>query len=90
MLPTEQALHAFDTIVEKGKDFNLTLAGLKALASLRMEKGYRDYGHDMDNLDTSDAITSFLILCAIEFSNVDLVSPAILKKREGSKGRMLY
>ena len=27
-------------------------AGLKALASLRMEKGYRDYGHDMDNTDT--------------------------------------
>ena len=26
--------------------------GLKALGSLRMEKGYRDYGHDMDNTDT--------------------------------------
>ncbi|MGA8248268.1 MAG: FAD-dependent oxidoreductase [Nocardioides sp.] len=25
--------------------------GLKALASLRMEKGYRDYGHDIDNTD---------------------------------------
>ena len=30
----------------------LVHAGLKALASLRMEKGYRDYGHDMDNTDT--------------------------------------
>ncbi|MDH4181832.1 MAG: FAD-dependent oxidoreductase, partial [Betaproteobacteria bacterium] len=28
-------------------------AGLKALASLRMEKGYRDYGHDLDNTDTA-------------------------------------
>jgi glycine cleavage system aminomethyltransferase T len=27
-------------------------AGLKALSSLRMEKGYRDYGHDIDNTDT--------------------------------------
>jgi len=26
-------------------------AGLKALASLRLEKGYRDYGHDIDNTD---------------------------------------
>jgi glycine cleavage system aminomethyltransferase T len=26
--------------------------GLKALASLRMEKGYRDYGHDIDNTDS--------------------------------------
>jgi 4-methylaminobutanoate oxidase (formaldehyde-forming) len=27
-------------------------AGLKALASCRMEKGYRDYGHDIDNTDS--------------------------------------
>ncbi|HEX4472325.1 MAG TPA: FAD-dependent oxidoreductase [Nocardioides sp.] len=26
-------------------------AGLRALASLRMEKAYRDYGHDIDNTD---------------------------------------
>ena len=25
---------------------------MQALGSLRMEKGYRDYGHDMDNTDT--------------------------------------
>jgi len=50
-IPTEQALHVYDTIVETGKEFNLSHAGLKALGSLRMEKGYRDYGHDMDNTD---------------------------------------
>lgn len=50
-IPTEQAVHVYDTIVEAGKAFGLTHAGLKALGSLRMEKGYRDYGHDMDNTD---------------------------------------
>ncbi len=30
-----------------GKNFGLRHAGLKALSSLRMEKGYRDYGHDI-------------------------------------------
>ncbi|MDM8537531.1 FAD-dependent oxidoreductase [Desulfobacterales bacterium HSG17] len=50
-IPTEQAVHVYDTIVEAGKNFNLVHAGLKALGSLRMEKGYRDYGHDMDNTD---------------------------------------
>ncbi len=50
-IPTEQAVHVYDTIVEAGKKFNLSHAGLKALGSLRMEKGYRDYGHDMDNTD---------------------------------------
>jgi 4-methylaminobutanoate oxidase (formaldehyde-forming) len=50
-IPSEQATHVYDHIVEAGEEFNLRHAGLKALASLRMEKGYRDYGHDMDNTD---------------------------------------
>ncbi|MGH8939479.1 MAG: glycine cleavage T C-terminal barrel domain-containing protein, partial [Actinomycetes bacterium] len=35
-----------------GAAAGLRHAGLKALASLRMEKGYRDYGHDIDNTDS--------------------------------------
>ena len=50
-IPAEQATHVYDLIVEKGKAYGLRHAGLKALASLRMEKGYRDYGHDIDNTD---------------------------------------
>ena len=51
-IPAEQAVHVYDRIVEAGKNFDLRHAGLKALASLRMEKGYRDYGHDIDNTDS--------------------------------------
>ena len=50
-VPTEQAVHVYDRIVAAGPEFGLRHAGLKALASLRMEKGYRDYGHDIDNTD---------------------------------------
>lgn len=50
-IPAEQATHVFDMVAEKGKEYGLRFAGLKALASLRMEKGYRDYGHDIDNTD---------------------------------------
>ena len=50
-VPTEQAVHVYDLIVSAGETFGLRHAGLKALASLRMEKGYRDYGHDIDNTD---------------------------------------
>lgn len=50
-VPAEQATHVYDRIVDAGSAFGLRHAGLKALASLRMEKGYRDYGHDMDNTD---------------------------------------
>lgn len=51
-IPSEQATHVYERVVAAGETFGLRHAGLKALASLRMEKGYRDYGHDIDNTDT--------------------------------------
>jgi len=50
-IPAEQATHVYDRIVDAGRELGLVHAGLKALGSLRMEKGYRDYGHDIDNTD---------------------------------------
>ncbi len=51
-IPAEQAVPTYDRLVEEGERVGLRHAGLKALASLRMEKGYRDYGHDIDNTDS--------------------------------------
>jgi glycine cleavage system aminomethyltransferase T/glycine/D-amino acid oxidase-like deaminating enzyme len=51
-IPTEQATHVYDRLVEAGEPLGARHAGLKALASLRMEKAYRDYGHDIDNTDS--------------------------------------
>ena len=51
-IPAEQAMHVYEQVVAAGAAFGLRHTGLKALASLRMEKGYRDYGHDIDNTDT--------------------------------------
>ncbi len=51
-VPSEQAVHVYDRLVAAGPAFGLRHAGLKALASLRLEKGYRDYGHDIDNTDS--------------------------------------
>ena len=51
-IPAGQAVHIYDRLVEAGRAVDLRHAGLKALGSLRMEKGYRDYGHDIDNTDT--------------------------------------
>jgi len=50
-IPAEQAVHVYDQVVAAGVKFGLVHAGLRALGSLRMEKGYRDYGHDLDNTD---------------------------------------
>jgi 4-methylaminobutanoate oxidase (formaldehyde-forming) len=51
-IPAEQAVHVYERLVAAGESVGLVHAGLKALSSLRMEKAYRDYGHDIDNTDT--------------------------------------
>ena len=51
-IPTEHAADVYDRIVEAGAAHALRHAGLQALSSLRMEKAYRDFGHDIDNIDT--------------------------------------
>ena len=50
-VPTEQAVHVYERLLAAGDRHGLRHAGLKALSSLRLEKGYRDYGHDIDNTD---------------------------------------
>ncbi|MBS0397644.1 MAG: aminomethyltransferase family protein, partial [Proteobacteria bacterium] len=50
-VPCDQAVHVYDRVLQAGRGTGLVHAGLKALGSLRMEKGYRDYGHDLDNTD---------------------------------------
>jgi glycine cleavage system aminomethyltransferase T/glycine/D-amino acid oxidase-like deaminating enzyme len=50
-VPAEQAVQVYERIAAAGSELGLRHAGLKALGSLRLEKGYRDYGHDIDNTD---------------------------------------
>ncbi len=51
-VPAAEAVAVYDRLWEAGHGDGLRPGGLKALGSLRMEKGYRDYGHDIDNTDT--------------------------------------
>jgi 4-methylaminobutanoate oxidase (formaldehyde-forming) len=51
-VPAEFSAHVYESVVEAGQDLGLTHAGFQALNSLRIEKAYREYGHDMDNNDT--------------------------------------
>ena len=51
-IATEFAANVFDTLVEAGKQFGLQHAGYHALNSLRLEKGYRHWGHDVSPDDT--------------------------------------
>ncbi|HRK02182.1 MAG TPA: glycine cleavage T C-terminal barrel domain-containing protein, partial [Oligoflexia bacterium] len=80
-IPSEQATHVYDRIVEAGGSYGLRHAGLKALGSLRMEKGYRDYGHDIDNTD--DPLETGLGF-AVDFKKPDgfIGREALVKKKE--------
>jgi glycine cleavage system aminomethyltransferase T/glycine/D-amino acid oxidase-like deaminating enzyme len=61
-IPTEFGPQVFDVLVEAGRDFGLKHAGLQALNTLRIEKAYRDYGHDIDATETPlEAGLSFLV-----------------------------
>lgn len=51
-VPAEQAAYVYDLVTEAGAAYDLAHVGLKALSSLRMEKAYRDFGHDIDNTDS--------------------------------------
>ncbi len=51
-IPTEFAPHVFDRIMAAGPAHGLKLAGFHALNSLRIEKAYRHWGHDITSEDT--------------------------------------
>jgi len=46
------AVSVYDAIFEAGADLGVRNVGMSALNGLRIEKGYRDYGHDIGNDDT--------------------------------------
>lgn len=51
-VPADVAAHVFDVLVEAGQAHGLRHAGFFAVNSLRMEKGYRHWGHDVGEEDT--------------------------------------
>ncbi len=51
-VPTEFMLGVYDEIVAAGDRYGLVHAGYHALNSLRMEKAYRHWGHDITDEDT--------------------------------------
>ena len=86
-IPVEQATHVYDRVVAAGNPLGMRPAGLKALASLRMEKGYRDYGHDIDN---TDSVLEAGLGFAVDLSKPFIGREAVLaKKSEGPLTRRL-
>ena len=52
LIPTEFAAGLYEQMREAGDDLGFAPTGVGALSSMRMEKAYRDMGHDIDSTDT--------------------------------------
>jgi 4-methylaminobutanoate oxidase (formaldehyde-forming) len=50
-VPTEYAQTTYDSLLAAGADLGVRRVGLAAMGGLRLEKGYRDFGVDIDNTD---------------------------------------
>jgi 4-methylaminobutanoate oxidase (formaldehyde-forming) len=57
-VPSDQAVSVWETLEGAGADLGLKPVGLAAMNGLRLEKGYRDYGIDIENTD--DPVSSGL------------------------------
>jgi 4-methylaminobutanoate oxidase (formaldehyde-forming) len=87
-VPTEFVQGVFDVLVEAGGPFGLKLAGYHAMNSLRMEKAYRHWGHDISEEDSPDeAGLSFAV--KIDKRREFIGREAVLRRREEGLKRRL-
>jgi 4-methylaminobutanoate oxidase (formaldehyde-forming) len=87
-VPTDQAAHVFETLVEAGVDHGLRLCGLHAMDSCRIEKGYRHFGHDIT--DEDHVLEAGLGFAVKPDKSAFIGRDAVLRKRaEGLSRRML-
>jgi 4-methylaminobutanoate oxidase (formaldehyde-forming) len=86
-VPTEFAQGVYDEVVAAGGDLGLRHAGYHAMDSLRLEKGYRSWGHDIGPDDTPlEAGLGF----AVAFDKQGFAGrEALLRQREAPLARRL-
>ncbi|HUP35936.1 MAG TPA: FAD-dependent oxidoreductase [Candidatus Limnocylindria bacterium] len=86
-VPTELAMGVYDDVVAAGDGLGFRHAGYHAMDSLRLEKGYRSWGHDIGPDDTPlEAGLGF----AVAFEKEGFVGrEALLRQRAGPRARRL-
>ncbi len=80
-IPSEMALPVYDRLVEAGADFGLKHCGYHTLNTLRAEKAYREWAHDIGPMDSLlDAGLAFT--CAWDKPGGFVGRDALLRQRE--------
>lgn len=88
-IPTEFTLGVYEALLEAGKEFDLVHAGYHAMNSLRIEKGYRHYGHDISDTDTPiEAGLGFAVKLEKE-SDFNGRERLMQQKRDGVRKRLV-
>ena len=84
---TDQAAHVFETLVEAGEETGLTLCGLHAMDTCRLEKGFRHFGHDITD---EDHVLEAGLGFAVKTDKGDFIGrDAVHRKREDGLSRRL-
>jgi len=84
---SDQAGHIFDTIFEAGQDVGMKLCGMHMMDSLRIEKGFRHFGHD---ITCEDHVLEAGLGFAVKTDKPDFIGrDAVLRKKENGLDRRL-
>lgn len=87
-VPTEMAVGVYDALMEQSRDLGLVQAGYYALESLRVEKGYRAWSHELSPDDTPlEAGLGFAV--AFDKSSPFVGRDALLRQRDAGIDRRL-
>jgi glycine cleavage system aminomethyltransferase T len=87
-IPSEFAQGVYDVICKAGGSLGLKLAGYHAMNSLRIEKGYRHWGHDIADEDSPlDAGLGFAV--AMDKPGGFIGREALLRQKERGLTRRL-
>ncbi|MEO0547388.1 MAG: FAD-dependent oxidoreductase [Pseudomonadota bacterium] len=85
---SDMAAHAFETLQEAGQDLDLKLCGMHMMDSLRIEKAFRHFGHDITE---EDHVLEAGLGFAVKLNKPEFIGrEAVLRrKEEGLSSRMV-
>ncbi|MFC5175279.1 FAD-dependent oxidoreductase [Nocardioides taihuensis] len=88
-VPADQAASVYDALVAAGAPYGLRDVGLLAMGSLRLEKGYRDYGVDIENTD-DPLVAGLGFTIAWDKPGGFTGRDALLARRDDRRARMVH
>ena len=87
-ISSDMAAHVFEALFEAGHDMDLKLCGMHMMDSLRIEKAFRHFGHDITE---EDHVLEAGLGFAVKTTKADFIGrDAVLSKKEsGLESRLL-